>query len=79
MRCDESFITMKLIWHGYLVSSIGICVHETPTETGLRQLLGYMLLFLYVIINTSIIHYSFFLSFVIESWIGSLCQLKRHH
>ena len=26
---------MKLIWHGYLVFSLGICVHETPTETGL--------------------------------------------
>ena len=35
MGCEESFITIKLIWHGYLVSSLGICVHETPTETGL--------------------------------------------
>ena len=29
---------MKLIWHGYLVSSLGICVHETPTETDLTLL-----------------------------------------
>ena len=35
MGCEESFITIKLIWHGYLVPSLGICVHETPTETGL--------------------------------------------
>ena len=34
---EESFITMKLISHGYLVSSLGICVHETPTKTGLRN------------------------------------------
>ena len=34
---EESFITMKLIWHGYLVSSLYICVHEIPTETGLRE------------------------------------------
>ena len=37
MECEESFITMKLIWHGYLVSSLGICAHETSTETGLRR------------------------------------------
>ena len=35
MGCEESFITMKLIWHGYLILSLGICVHETPTETDL--------------------------------------------
>ena len=35
MECDESFITIKLIWHGYLVLSLSICAHETPTETGL--------------------------------------------
>ena len=35
MGCEEGFITMKLIWHGYLVLSLGICVHETPTKTGL--------------------------------------------
>ena len=35
MECEESFITMKLIWHSYLVLSLGIYVHETPTETGL--------------------------------------------
>ena len=35
MKCEESFITMKLIWHGYLVLSLAICVHKIPTETGL--------------------------------------------
>ena len=29
---------MKLIWHGYLVLSLGICAHETPTETGLKTI-----------------------------------------
>jgi len=33
MGCKESFITMKVIWHGYLVLSLDICAHETPTET----------------------------------------------
>ena len=37
MGCDESFITMKLIWHGYLVLSLGICAHKTPIENGLRK------------------------------------------
>jgi len=36
MGCKKSFITIKLIWHGYLVFSLGICVHETPTKTGLK-------------------------------------------
>ena len=36
MGCEESFITMKLICHYYLVPSLGICIHETPTETGLK-------------------------------------------
>ena len=35
MGCEESFITMKLIWHSYLVPSLAIWVHETPIETGL--------------------------------------------
>ena len=35
MECEESFITMKLIWRGYLVPSLGICANETPTEIGL--------------------------------------------
>jgi len=38
MGCKESFITMKLIWHGYLIPSLGIYVHETHTETDLRVL-----------------------------------------
>ena len=35
MGCEESFITIKLIWHGYLVPSLDICVHKTSTKTGL--------------------------------------------
>ena len=38
MVCGESFITIKLIWHDYLVPSLDICVHETPTETNLSSL-----------------------------------------
>ena len=38
MGCEESFITMKLIWHSYLVSSLVNCAHETPTETDLNDL-----------------------------------------
>ena len=37
MGREESFITMKLIWHSYLVFSVGNYDHETPTETGLRM------------------------------------------
>ena len=37
MKCEESFITMKLIWHGYLVPNLGICAYETPTETSLKS------------------------------------------
>ena len=37
MGCEESFITMKLMWHSYLVSSLGNCAHETSTETGLIE------------------------------------------
>jgi len=37
MRCEESFITMKFIWHGYLVLSLNNCAHETSTETGLMK------------------------------------------
>jgi hypothetical protein len=29
MGCEESFITMKLHWHSYLVFSLGSCAHET--------------------------------------------------
>jgi hypothetical protein len=36
-RREESFITMKLIWHGYLISSLNIYVYETPTETSLTS------------------------------------------
>jgi len=37
MGCDESFITMKLMWHIYLVLSLGNIVHETSTKTGLTR------------------------------------------
>ena len=32
MRCEESFITIKLIWHNDLVLSLTNCAHETPTQ-----------------------------------------------
>ena len=35
MGCDESFITIKLIWHGYLVLNLNICAHEIFAEAGL--------------------------------------------
>ena len=37
MRCEESFITIKHIWHSYLVLSLGNYAYETPTETGLNR------------------------------------------
>jgi hypothetical protein len=38
MRCEESFIIMKLHWHSYLLFNIDNCAYETCTETGLIQL-----------------------------------------
>ena len=38
MGCEESFITIKLIWHSYLVLSLANCAHKTRTETGLKHL-----------------------------------------
>ena len=35
MRCEESFITIKLIWHDYLMSSLGNCAMKLYAETGL--------------------------------------------
>ena len=35
--CIGTALTMKLIWHSYLVLILGNCVHETPTETVLEQ------------------------------------------
>jgi len=35
MECEKSFITIKLIWHSYLILSLDNCVHETLAETGL--------------------------------------------
>ena len=35
MGCEKSFITMKFVWHSYLVLSLYNCVYETPTETAL--------------------------------------------
>jgi len=39
MKCEESFITIKLIRHSYLVLSLNICVHKTLTETDLKRIL----------------------------------------
>ena len=39
MGCEESFITVKLIWRNYLVPSLGNCAHETPNETSLKTLM----------------------------------------
>ena len=45
MECEESFITMKLIWYSYLVFSLGSCAYETPTDTGLSARLdGYLII-----------------------------------
>ena len=37
MGCEESFITIKPIWHSYLIPSLNNYAHKTPTETGLRM------------------------------------------
>ena len=37
MGCEESFITMKLIWHGYQILDLDNCVHKTPIKTGLSD------------------------------------------
>jgi hypothetical protein len=34
--CEKSVITMKLLWHNYLVRSLGNCATKLCTETGLR-------------------------------------------
>ena len=36
MRREESFIAMKLIWHGYLILNLGIFAYETSIETGIK-------------------------------------------
>ena len=33
MRCEESFITIKLIWHNYLILNLDICIHKITTKT----------------------------------------------
>ena len=38
MGCEESFITMKLIWHNYLVPNLGNYAHETPLRLALSAL-----------------------------------------
>ena len=38
MGCEENFITIKLIWHSYLIFSLDNCVYKTPTETGLMRI-----------------------------------------
>jgi len=37
MKCEKSVITMALHWHSSQVSSLGNCVDDTPTETGLME------------------------------------------
>ena len=37
MKCDESFITIKVIWHSYLVLNLINCVYEILTETELTK------------------------------------------
>ena len=37
MKCEKSVITMTLHWHSSQVSSLGNCVDDTPTETGLKE------------------------------------------
>ena len=37
MRCDGRFITMKLIWHRYLVLSLDNCAYKILTETDLSN------------------------------------------
>jgi len=37
MKCERSVITMALHWHSSQVSSLGNCVDDTPTETGLME------------------------------------------
>ena len=58
MGYEESFITMKLIQHGYLVPSLCICIHETPTETGLTVIIKNMMC-----MNFSVFHSPFYSSY----------------
>ena len=37
MGRERSFITIKLIWHGYLVYRLGNCAIKLYTEIGLRD------------------------------------------
>jgi len=37
MECEESFITIKLIWHSYLVLILSNCTNKLCTETDLRK------------------------------------------
>ena len=37
MKCEKSVITMTLHWYSSQVSSLGNCVDDTPTETGLSR------------------------------------------
>ena len=37
MRCEKNFITIKSIWHNYLVLSLNNCAYEISTETGLTR------------------------------------------
>ena len=37
MKCERSVITITLHWHSSQIFSLGNCVDDTPTETGLRN------------------------------------------
>jgi len=37
MVCEERFITIKPIWHSYLVLSLDNCAHKIFTETDLKH------------------------------------------
>jgi hypothetical protein len=60
MGCEESSITMKLHWHGYLVFSLGNCAYETCSETSLRCINCYFSLTRFT--SSWILNYVFFLS-----------------
>ena len=66
MVCEKSFITIKLIWHGYLVLSLSICAHKTPTET---SFIGACAFYLdnYILVTHLFFHGLFFCTGVVFS------------
>ena len=37
MKCEQSFITIKLIRHSYLILSLSICAHKTLLRLTLNE------------------------------------------